>query len=205
MGGAGSKSSVPILASGAKDPSGDKGAAKVLTASSPGDSTSLSLSTLSSPEIGPKVALVTAIDAKTSPSFGLSLAPSSGGDLLSSLTVLSISSQYADEARFVAVERQKVDVVETVSDPVVVLANQAPIAGSGISRTTNEDKADFTIDLLTEGGVTDPNGDPLTVTNFAVTSGNQSAISLSGNNLSVSPSTFNSLNLGSSETVAFMM
>ena len=202
-GGAGSKSSVPIVASGAKDPSGDKGAAKVLTASSPGDSTSLSVSTLSSPKIGPKVALVTAIDAKTSPSFGLSLAPSSGGDLLSSLTVLSISSQFAVEASFVAVERQKVDVVETVSDPVVVLANQAPIAGSGISRTTNEDKADFTIDLLTEGGVTDPNGDPLTVTNFAVTSGNQSAISLSGNNLSVSPSTFNSLNLGSSETVAF--
>ena len=62
------------------------------------------------------------------------------------------------------------DVVETVSDPVVSV-NQAPIAGSGISRTTNEDKADFTIDLLSERGVTDPNGDPFTVTNFAVTSG----------------------------------
>ena len=87
-GGAGSKSSVPIVASGGKDLLGDTGAAKVLTASSPGDSTSLSVNTLSSPEVGPQVALVTAIDAKTSPSFGVSLAPSSGGDLLSSLTVL---------------------------------------------------------------------------------------------------------------------
>jgi hypothetical protein len=131
----------------------------------------------------------------TSPSIGISLTPS--------LDVLSISSQFALAPVFAEAEQTKEVIVETVNEPVPVSVNQAPNAGSTISRSTNEDKADFKINLLSEAGATDPDGDALSVKNFVVTSGDQSAVALSGNNLLVSPSTFNSLNEGSSQTVTF--
>ena len=63
--------------------------------------------------------------------------------------------------------------------------NKVPNAGSTISRSTNEDKADFTINLLSEAGATDPDGDVLSVNNFVVTSGDQSTFAHTGNNLLV--------------------
>jgi hypothetical protein len=149
----------------------------------------------------PGPVLASAPGSQTSPSFGLSLSPSPGGDFLTSLNNLSIAAQFTFDALSAEVEKQKTLVIETVSNQIIAPVNLAPTAGSGISRTTNEDKSDFTINLLE--GVTDPDGDALSVRNFSVTSGEQSALSLSGNSLLVSPATFNSLNQGSSESVTF--
>ena len=150
---------------------------------------------LSSTAVGPQAVSYASAVPTTSPSIGISLTPS--------LDVLSISSQFALEPVFAEAEQTKKIIVETVNEAAPVSVNKVPNAGSTISRSTNEDKADFTINLLSEAGATDPDGDVLSVKNFVVTSGDQSAFALSGNNLSVIPSTFNSLNEGGSETVTF--
>ncbi|MEM6472855.1 MAG: cadherin-like domain-containing protein, partial [Planctomycetota bacterium] len=79
-------------------------------------------------------------------------------------------------------------------------ANSDPtVDGPIVDDMRNEDEADFTIDLLT--GAEDIDGDALNVTNFSITSGDDAGVTLNGNSLDVTPSAYNALAVGDSETV----
>ncbi|MCD0458369.1 cadherin-like domain-containing protein [Roseiconus lacunae] len=80
--------------------------------------------------------------------------------------------------------------------------NQNPVVSGPVIETFSENDANATVDLL--DGASDPDtGDVLNVADLTLVSGDASGITVGGNTLSVSPSTYNSLPEGSSETIVY--
>ncbi|MEL6815298.1 MAG: cadherin-like domain-containing protein, partial [Cyanobacteria bacterium J06598_3] len=77
--------------------------------------------------------------------------------------------------------------------------NDAPIISDTLRETFNENVAAFSLDLLS--GTTDPEGDALTVSNFAVVRGNGAGLTLNGNTLDIDPNAYNALATGEREVV----
>ncbi|WP_161604398.1 cadherin-like domain-containing protein [Roseiconus nitratireducens] len=78
-------------------------------------------------------------------------------------------------------------------------ANDAPTVGGPVTFTTNEDAAQASVDLL--DGAADVDGDTLSISDFTVTGGDDSGITLNGTTLSVDPSAYDSLADGESEVI----
>ena len=80
--------------------------------------------------------------------------------------------------------------------------NDAPTVGAAVANTTNEDAAAYSVDLL-DGASDVDTTDVLNVANLIVVSGDASGITLSGNALSVNPSAYTALAVGTSEIVTY--
>ncbi|MEQ8313267.1 MAG: cadherin-like domain-containing protein [Gammaproteobacteria bacterium] len=80
--------------------------------------------------------------------------------------------------------------------------NDLPTVVSALVAPTDEDAADYSIDLLAEASDVDAS-DVLTVSNFQQTAGRNSGWTLAGNALDISPGAFNDLAIGESETLMF--
>jgi hypothetical protein len=72
--------------------------------------------------------------------------------------------------------------------------NQAPTVDDPLSGTFHELDGEATMDLLS--GASDPEGDPLSVTNFTLVSGDDTGLTLQGNALDVDPGAYASLGAG---------
>lgn len=79
--------------------------------------------------------------------------------------------------------------------------NTAPDAGAPVNRTFTEDAANGTVDLLANASDVDP-GDVLTAT-ATLASGDDSGVTINGNNLTVTPNSYNSLKVGESTVVTY--
>ncbi|MCC9599647.1 cadherin-like domain-containing protein [Stieleria sp. JC731] len=80
--------------------------------------------------------------------------------------------------------------------------NQNPTVSGPVTATFSEDAGDDTVDLLS--GATDPDtGDTLNVSGLTLVSGDASGVTVNGNSLSVSPSVYNDLQQGQSETIVY--
>ncbi|MBW4514419.1 MAG: DUF4347 domain-containing protein [Timaviella obliquedivisa GSE-PSE-MK23-08B] len=75
------------------------------------------------------------------------------------------------------------------------------IGGSAVRSTATEDAVSYNINLL--ANATDPDGDPLNVSNLILASGNATGVTVIGNDLSVSPSAYNFLSSGQSEIINY--
>ena len=80
--------------------------------------------------------------------------------------------------------------------------NDVPTVGAAVANTTNEDAAAYSVDLL-DGASDVDTTDVLNVANLTVVSGDASGITLSGNALSVNPSAYTALAVGTSEIVTY--
>ncbi|WP_160148148.1 cadherin-like domain-containing protein [Rubripirellula obstinata] len=87
----------------------------------------------------------------------------------------------------------------TITGITDVDPNQDPVVSATITQTVSEDDAASTIDLLT--GASDPDGDTLSISTPVVTDDPQSAVSISGTTLTVTPSVYGDLNDGESQVV----
>ncbi|MEO1615076.1 MAG: cadherin-like domain-containing protein [Planctomycetota bacterium] len=77
--------------------------------------------------------------------------------------------------------------------------NNPPIVDGPISQVTNEDAADFSINLLE--GASDPDDDTLSVTDFSFTSGDTMGVTQNGTTVDVTPSAYNALAAGETELI----
>ncbi len=80
--------------------------------------------------------------------------------------------------------------------------NDGPAIGGAISVTVTEDAASFSVDLL-EGGSDPDASDVLNADNLALVSGDNSGITVNGNNLTVDPAAYNHLAVGESEVIKY--
>lgn len=80
--------------------------------------------------------------------------------------------------------------------------NRNPVVSGPVTLSLSEDAADTTLNLL--DNASDPDtGDVLNVSGLTLTSGNASGITANGNSLSISPNAYNSLAVGTSETITY--
>jgi len=81
----------------------------------------------------------------------------------------------------------------------VATGNNPPTVSQAITATFSEDDGNQSVDLLQFAS--DPDGDPLMVTNFSVTGDPQSAVTQNGNNAAVNTGAYGSLNDGQSQMI----
>ena len=80
-------------------------------------------------------------------------------------------------------------------------ANSNPVVSAPVIQTLSEDDALVSIDLL--DGTTDVDGDPLSVSNLTLVSGDGSGVTVNGNALNIDPSAYNGLGDGESEVLSY--
>ena len=87
----------------------------------------------------------------------------------------------------------------TITGVTDIVPNGDPIVSNPVTATFNEDQGIQSVDLLQFAS--DPDGDPLTVTNFVVTSDPSNAVSQNGNSASVNTDAYDALNDGQQQVI----
>ena len=90
----------------------------------------------------------------------------------------------------------------TITITGVGAGNGNPVVSGPVLSTVTEDDAAYTLDLLS--GASDPDiGDVLNVANLALTGGDDSGVTINGNNLDIDPDVYTALAVGESETITY--